>query len=175
MLVETPGRNCLLFHVSSNWQALPRWSVHKQYQSLWQGLACLALSSPNFIIIKKNNNSALENFLYLSIKQSLSVSSTFQMLLAAQQSFGPSQTGYIQYTNKEIYCTHSWVELLWCIIRPCEHGWCCNGKQSVLHQIPSCFRCSLGLLRDKLWFIFFYLPILCMIKNLGITSRFLLT
>ncbi len=73
-------------------------TVHKQNQSLWQGLACLALWSPNFII----KNSALEHFLYLSIKQSLSVSSTwageFQMYEAALVQ--AKLTGHIWYMKK---------------------------------------------------------------------------
>lgn len=40
----------------------------------------------------------------------------------------------------------------WCIIRPCEQGWCHSGKHIIHSQIPSCFMCLLRLLWDKLWF-----------------------
>lgn len=41
----------------------------------------------------------------------------------------------------------------WCIIRPCEQGWCHSGKHIIHSQIPSCFTCLLRLLWDKLWFL----------------------
>lgn len=95
--------------------------AHKQYRPLWQGPACSACLEPK--LHNKKLSTGKKFFLYLSIKQSLSVWSTQRRDISdvtAIHSIGPSQTDYKTFCStwcKET-CCEPWVKLLWCIIRP---------------------------------------------------------
>lgn len=132
--------------------------------SLLTGTASLGLSTHNISVTltrscllgvrepkfhdKKNS---LETFLYLSVTQSPSV---------LCEETGPAHSAL-----------SSRGEL---IIRPSEHGWCCNGKQSkATIGFRPVFRCLSGLLSDRPWIL--PPPLLCGMTKVGMECLVLIT
>lgn len=115
--------------------------AHKQLQayqkSLRQDLACLTLRSP--YLQQKSQHS--EMFFTSVFNKARPVSFTWVETFQIKFSCQVKLTGHVHCTEKfrSTRCKETCCVLLWYIIRAARHGWCYNGKQNMIFQVPPGF------------------------------------